>query len=191
MGFQQDEHSTIATLYWQAFGFKLGRVLGPDTRAQTFLCNVLDPDYAWVARNNEDKIIGIAGFKTAQGALVGGDYADLKDVYGTWGGLWRGLLLSVIERDLDPDVLMMDGICVDETARGQGVGTALLDAIKNHASALGKNGVRLDVIDTNPRAKSLYMRRGFETQKIETTGPFRYVFRFKEATQMLWRTDKN
>lgn len=187
-GFRPEEHSAVATLYWQAFGFKLGRVLGPDTRAKAFLCNVLNAKFALVARDTTGRILGIAGFKTAQGALVGGGYADLEHVYGSWGALWRGLLLSVIERELDPDILLMDGICVAEHARGLGLGSALLAAVQEHAVTLGKTGVRLDVIDTNHRAKALYLRCGFKAIRTETTGPFRYFFRFDAATQMLWQT---
>ncbi|MDW3225136.1 MAG: GNAT family N-acetyltransferase [Paracoccaceae bacterium] len=186
-GFRPDECDRVASLYWQAFGFKLGRVLGPDARATAFLRHVLDPDFALVARGERGEILGIAGFKTAQGALVGGDYEDLKKIYGAWGGLWRGMILSVIERDLEEGVLLMDGICVAQQARGMGLGTALLEAVKAHACGLGKRSVRLDVIDSNPRAKSLYLRRGFSAQRTEAMGPLRFIFRFNAATQMLWR----
>ncbi|MBW4709662.1 GNAT family N-acetyltransferase [Roseobacter sp. YSTF-M11] len=190
-GFDADERDTVAALYWQAFGYKLGRVLGPDAKALQFLRRVIDPDYALVARGSDGQILGIAGYKTSSGALVGGDYGDLQRVYGAWGALWRGLVLSVIERDLDPDILLMDGICVHADARGLGLGTALLSAIKAKALELEKSGVRLDVINTNPRARALYARQGFTPQKEESTGPFRYVFRFDTAIEMVWRAQAN
>ncbi|WP_300009354.1 GNAT family N-acetyltransferase [uncultured Roseobacter sp.] len=186
-GFDACERPVVAALYWQAFGFKLGRVLGPDARAQQFLRAVIDPAFALVARGSDGRILGVAGFKTAEGALVGGDFKDLQAVYGSWGAVWRGLTLSVVERDVAPDVLLMDGICVHESARGLGVGTALLEAVKSQARAMGKPTVRLDVIDRNPRARALYLREGFVPHGIEHTGPFRHVFRFKSATQMLWQ----
>lgn len=185
-GFEARERPEIVALYWQAFGHKLGRVLGPTPCALQFLVDVINPAFALVARRSDDTILGVAGFKTAEGALIGGDYEDLQEVYGTWGALWRGLVLSVVERDLAPGVLLMDGICVAETARGLGVGTALLDAIKARAQELEKDAVRLDVIDSNPRAKALYLRQGFVPHDVEHTGPFRYFFRFRSATQMLW-----
>lgn len=190
-GFAAHERQDVAALYWQAFGHKLGRTLGPTARAMQFLEAVLDPDFALVARDNEENLLGIAGFKTDKGALVGGDFSDLQKVYGWWGALWRGTILSVIERDLASDILLMDGICVHERARGLGVGTALLDAMKAKARDLEKRALRLDVIDTNPRAKALYLRQGFVPQGVEHTGPFRYVFRFTSATQMLWENPSN
>ena len=52
-------------------------------------------------------------------------------------------------------------------ARGQGVGTALLKAIIAEGRRRGYAEVRLDVIDTNPRATALYERIGFGQQTPE------------------------
>ncbi len=71
------------------------------------------------------------------------------------------MILSVLERDLKPGVFQLDGICVATEARGQGVGTLLLRAIKDEAQGLGMHEVQLDVIDTNPRARILDEREGF------------------------------
>ena len=81
----------------------------------------------------------------------------------------------------------MDGICVDADARGCGLGTALLQAIKDDARAQGKTAVRLDVIDTNPRARALYEREGFDAIGTETLGPFSLIFGFRSSTRMLFR----
>ncbi len=106
--------------------------------------------------------------------------------HGAIGGLWRGCTLSLLERPLQPDTLLMDGIFVSETARGLGIGSALLSAIKEKAAALGYAKVRLDVIDTNPRARALYERRGFIAEETSTIGPLRHVFGFRKATTMVY-----
>ena len=188
-GFAPDEHTRIADLYWQAFSFKLGRVMGPDEKALTFLRHVIDPDHAIVARSLTGHVLGLAGFKTKEGSFVGGGLGDLVHAYGIFGALWRAATLSVVERPIRADTLLMDGICVDTSARGMGLGTALLDAIKDEARKSGKTKVRLDVIDINPRAKALYLREGFAPQGVESTGPFKYVFRFNSATQMIWTAE--
>ncbi len=183
-GFADDERADVARLFWEAFRDKLGRIMGPDDRARAFFADTVSPNFALVARSTDGRILGIAGYKTADGAFAGGTLADMTRHYGRFGGLWRGMLLETLERELAPDVLLMDGIFVDESARGQGVGSALLQAVRDHAASAGLSRVRLDVIDKNPRAKSLYSRIGFEENRTQSTGPLRWLFGFSSSTTM-------
>jgi ribosomal protein S18 acetylase RimI-like enzyme len=183
-GFEDHERPVIAALYWEAFSAKLGRVMGPEHKALRFIATQLDPKFALVARNADGDVLGVAGYKTSHGALIGGGLADLARAYGWLSMLWRAPLLALVERDLADDILLMDGICVGPAARGMGLGSALLDAIKDTARALGLGAVRLDVIDTNPRAKALYERKGFVGIGEEDIGPLRWVFGFSASTKM-------
>ena len=183
-GFDPAHRQAAAALYWQAFKDKLGKVMGPDAHALAFFEATMDADYALSAVDADGRLLGIAGFKTSEGSLSGGTLRDMTRIYGWFGGTWRGLILSTLERDLAPGVLLMDGICVHADARGLGVGTALLDAIKEHARQADLNSVRLDVIDTNPRARALYERRGFEPMGTTHTGVLRHLFGFRSATTM-------
>ena len=131
-------------------------------------------------------LLGLAGYKTAQGAFSGGGVRDLVRAYGPFGALWRTPLLALLERTLAPDILLMDGIFVSDVARRQGIGTALLGAIKAEAQTRGLAQVRLDVIDTNPRARALYERQGFAAGRITRLGPLRHPFGFREAVTMTW-----
>jgi ribosomal protein S18 acetylase RimI-like enzyme len=185
LGFDREERPQVAALYWQAFGAKLGRVMGPDARACAFFETVLNPEFSLVARGPGGVLLGLVGFKTSQGGLVDATYAQMAQSYGWIGASWRALLLSVLERDLQPSVFQMDGIFVDKAARGMGVGTALLRAVAEEATRRGLETVQLDVIDTNPRAKALYEKVGFRAGKTEHTGPFRWVFGFASATRMM------
>ena len=184
-GFDPSERAMVARLYWRAFGDKLGRVMGPDARAISFFETVLNPEFALVARAPDGVLLGLAGFKTSEGGLVEGSFAQMAQAYGRFGATWRGLMLSVLEREVKPDVFQMDGIFVDEGARGMGVGTALLQAVADEAQNRGLGQVHLDVIDINPRAMALYERVGFRAVKTERTGPFRWVFGFESATRMV------
>ncbi len=185
-GFSDVERSTVARLYWSAFSAKLGRILGPDPQALTFFAQIITPEFAITARDTTGTVIGVAGFKTSKGALTGGGLRDIAQHYGWLGALWRGPLLSLLERDLEEDTLLMDGICVDASARGLGVGTALLDAIKVEAAARDLRHVRLDVIDINPRARALYTREGFVAGPPQNLGPLRLLFGFSSSTPMTW-----
>ncbi|WP_377509101.1 GNAT family N-acetyltransferase [Octadecabacter sp. R77987] len=184
-GFPERDRARIAALYWEAFGQKLGRVMGPRDRALQFFEGVLDPAHAICAHDDSGGLLGVAGFKTHTGALVGGGMRDMAHVYGWFGSLWRIALLALLERDTENDRFLMDGIFVAPAARGQGVGTALLDAIADKARTRGHGEVRLDVIDTNPRARRLYERQGFVAINTQQLGVLRHVFRFKCATTMV------
>lgn len=187
-GFAQDERAQIAAMYWDAFGQKLGRVMGPEHRAIAFFESVLDPTHALCARDEAGVLLGVAGFKTFEGALVGGTWRDLARHYGWIGSTWRVALLALLERDTENERFLMDGIFVRDNARGLGVGTVLLNAISDEARVRGYKEVRLDVIDTNPRARALYERRGFVAREDQHLGPLKFVFRFKSATTMTRKT---
>ena len=186
-GFALGQRSKAIGLFWAAFRGKLYPVMKPEQKALAFFDRVADPAHAISATASDGTLLGVAGFKTESGSFIGGDLKDLRAAYGFVGGIWRGLVLSLLERPLQPDTLLMDGIFVSEEARGRGIGSALLEAIKAKALACGCSMVRLDVIDTNPRARALYERRGFVAEHVSKTGPLRHVFGFQEATTMVWR----
>ncbi len=185
-GFSNAERETVARLYWQAFSTKLGLLLGPDTRAIPFFAQIITPEFALTARDTAGTLLGVAGFKTAHGALTGGGLRDVVQHYGWLNTLWKAPLLALLERDLAEDTLLMDGICVEPSARGLGIGTALLDAIKAEAQTRNLAQVRLDVIDINPRARALYEREGFVAGPVRSLGPLRLIFGFSNATPMTW-----
>lgn len=149
-----------AELYWQAFGGKLGRILGPDDRAVAFITRAIRLDHA-LAALHEDRLVGLCGFKTARGAFVAADAATMRDAYGTIGAAWRRYALGLLVQDTDNERFLIDGLCVADEVRGRGIGTGLLDAICAKARQRGHAAVRLDVVDTNRDARRLYEREGF------------------------------
>lgn len=58
-------------------------------------------------------------------------------------------------------VLTIDQMAVTESLRGRGAGTALLDAARARAVAVGATEMRLSVWAFNERARTLYERYGF------------------------------
>jgi len=184
-GFGEPDRAIVAALYWAAFGPKLNAVMGPEFRALGFIEDVLDPTHALCAYDDNDVLVGVAGFKTYEGALVGGTSRHMAKHYGWVSSLWRIALISLLERDTENNRFLMDGIFVSEAARGKGVGTALLNAVYSEAETRGYGEVRLDVIDTNPRAKTLYEREGFVAMDTHKLGLLRHIFGFQSATTMV------
>lgn len=184
-GLPEGLRSDAAMLYWQAFGGKLGRVMGPDARARRFLERVIRADHVLVARDEAGGLLGLAGFKTPAGSFAGGNWADMRAIYGLSGVVWRAPLLALLSREVDNDRFLLDGICVAAEARSLGVGSALMAAIEDEARARGYSQVRLDVIDTNWRARALYQRLGYTAIKTESIGLLRHVFGFDAAVTMV------
>ena len=174
-----------ARLYWEAFGGKLGRVLGPDDRALAFFARVIRADHCITALDETGRLIGVAGFKTPNGSFAGGGWSDLMAIYGAWGGRWRGALLWSLNREVDNDRFLVDGLCVARGQRGQGIGTLLLAGLCDEATRRGYRSIRLDVIDSNWRARALYERQGFVPTRTEQLGPLRHLFGFAAATTMV------
>ncbi len=176
-----------ARLYFTAFWPKLSRILGAGHQdgIAAIAAPRLRADRAIVAHDGAT-LLGVAGFKRNGHGLIDLSLGDLGRHYGWFGGLWRGLALSFLDREARPGELLMDGICVSAQARGQGIGTRLLDAIAQEARRSGATTIRLDVIDTNPRARDLYLylRQGFQPVRTQSLGLMRHIFGFSAATEM-------
>ena len=185
-GFEEPHRDRAAELFWGAFQGKLGRLMGPEAKALAFLRETLDPTYCFAA-TEADRLLGLVGFKTYEGAFSGGTFADLRRAYGLWGAVWRGTLLEVLERDVENRRFLLDGIFVAPEARGRGVGTALLTRICEEGRLRGYREIRLDVIDSNPRARTLYEREEFAAVATSSIGPLRHIFGFREVTTMVKR----
>lgn len=184
-GLPDEYRDEAALLYWQAFGGKLGYVLGPEARAITFLARVLCRDHCLYVTDADGVLIGIAGFKSPSGSFASGTEHDLRAIYGRFGAIWRQAVLRLLQSELDNDRFLIDGICVARAWRGRGVGSALVEALIEEARSRGYEAIRLDVIDANIRARALYERMGFIPWKSENLGLLRHVFGFSRSTTMI------
>lgn len=180
----ESHRAAAAALYWQAFGGKLGRVLGPDARARRYLERVIRPDHA-LAVIEGDQLVGLAGFKSPDGGFADGSWADMRAVYGAPGAVWRMALLRLMTREVDNRRFLIDGICVAAGAHGRGVGARLVTGLQAEAARRGYPALRLEVVDTNLRARALYQRLGFVELRRDDLGLLRHVFGFGAAITMI------
>ncbi|MFC8393032.1 GNAT family N-acetyltransferase [Streptomyces sp. NPDC057238] len=172
-----------AELYWDAFGRKLGPALNPPGMAVSFIATHLNADRAICAFLG-GQLVGLAGYQLGGRALTGGSASAVLRAYGRLGGLPRLLLLALLERQPVPGQLVMDGIAVAPDVRGRGVGSLLLEEVAAVAAEQDCREIRLDVIDTNPRARALYERRGFTAVRTERTPYLRRLLGFGAVTTM-------
>ena len=83
-------------------------------------------------------------------------------------GYCFGIFQQAIGNNILTDIktLYIDDLCVDETCRGQHIGTALYNYMKDFAKAEGCYNVTLNVWALNEGAVDFYKALGMKTQKI-------------------------
>ncbi len=179
---------SAATLYDDAFGDKFTVAIPSRQQRLSLLAESLNLDFAFCA-TDAGQLVGLAGFKTGDGSFTDGmTYRSLIKHTGLVRGNWAAMVFSLYERSLTPGQLLMDGIVVDASMRGRGVGTRLLDELMAFAKSNDYADVRLDVIDTNPDARRMYERNKFTATKTENFGYLRWLLRFGASTTMIRST---
>lgn len=182
-GFTEHERARAADLYWEAFSRKLRPALVDDATGLALVRTALSPDRVLVARAG-GSVVGICGFYEGNKGAVDLTWAGLRGRLSAAASVRALLLLAPLSRRAQRDALVLDGICVDPALRGRGIGSALLEAATDHARSRGARAVRLSVVDTNPRARALYDRLGFEPAGSGSLGPFGAVYGFSGYTVM-------
>ena len=66
---------------------------------------------------------------------------------------------------VDGETLYLDDLCVDEAARGRGIGTALYRYVLDYAKSIGCHNVTLNVWEGNDAALAFYRKCGMTVQK--------------------------
>ncbi len=174
--------AAAAELYLEAFRQKLVPILG--ARGRAVLEASLNPERAICALQH-GRLLGLIGYKCDHRAFFEPSLAQLTKHYGLLQGWLKAAVLALFERPQRAGELLLDGIAVHPTSRGQGVGTRLLNAVLTMASAKGLQSVRLDVVDTNPAARRLYERLGFVPVKTNQYAFLRPIFGFSASTMLV------
>jgi ribosomal protein S18 acetylase RimI-like enzyme len=170
-------------LYYTGLEAKLGPVFGPLETALAVLPHSIHPTRCLVAFT-EGRLAGILGIHDQRGSFLEPSYGTMVRHYGHISGTFRTMLLMLLDHKAPPGDLYLDGIAVEPSQQGQGIGTALITAFEQRARDNGFASVSLEVIDTNPRAKALYVRMGYHKFATHTMGPFSRLFGFSSTCRM-------
>ena len=87
IGLNGSELDKAAKLYWQAFSGKLNFFLGPKKKGQMYISKIINNKNVFVARNKDNHIVGLSGFRDKNGGVIRGSHDDIIAVYGYFGGL--------------------------------------------------------------------------------------------------------
>lgn len=164
-------------LYLDSLQDKLVPLLGNSAESREFLLSCLDTGHCLCAMH-DGKVVGILAVQDSSGSFLNPTLKGMIRTYGILGGLFRLAGLALLQHKVSKDEFYLDGVAVSDTMRGQGVGTKLLEILEESAKTNGISKITLDVIDTNPRAKALYERHGYQEIAHTPLGVFQKIFGF-------------
>ncbi len=173
LGLPDDLRAQAVVIFEDAFGEKTRMAVGDREKRMAFMGRSYRADHVIVARRG-DQLLGMAGLSSKgppyEGGLMGTswDPRPYRDLLGWVGACWAVWGMRLGDHKPKRDEIYLDGIAVSAEARGQGIGTRLLAEITAVARAQGKRFVRLDVVDTNPRAQALYERVGYKVTRTQS-----------------------
>jgi ribosomal protein S18 acetylase RimI-like enzyme len=158
----ENQRQRAGEIYYEAFRRKLQPLVGKPAETQQTLAMGFNLDMA-IGALADGELRGLAGLHSAAGIFSRVRMSDCWKQLGPLRGLyaWAVLNLFGAGAKCPPGHLRIAAIAVDEKARGQGLGSRLLETVFDKARREGFKAVRLEVVDTNPRAKKLYENLGF------------------------------
>ncbi|MGW9628120.1 GNAT family N-acetyltransferase [Microbacterium sp. NPDC055312] len=182
-GFTEEERPRVATLYWEAFGRKLGAGFIDAATGRRVIEGALRDTNMLIAREH-GAVVGVCGFHADGTGSADLGWSRLRRSLSVPAALRASLVLSLLSHSERPGALVLDGICVDQAVRGRGIGSSLLSAAADKARRMGARTVNLSVIDRNRRARALYERQGFTPVGRGALGLLSPVYGFDGYTAM-------
>ncbi|MHB1336796.1 MAG: GNAT family N-acetyltransferase [Candidatus Humimicrobiaceae bacterium] len=152
-------------IYYCAFKRKIKALIKSKEKALAIYKKSLNADRVLYAVLDE-KVVGIAGLHYDNKNFVEIKYKDLREYFNPIFSYFVYFIYRKMSPELKNDVIRIDSIAVDEDARGQGIGSILIEKVVEFAKDKGFKEVILEVVDTNPKAKKLYEKIGFNEKKL-------------------------
>ncbi len=179
-----------AEVYYGEFRQKYnGLLLIPRSEEQALriLRQSMDLSKGFFALDNQGNLLGLVGLGYRDGGFVKYKWDLLLKEFGFFGAVMRKVIKFFEAPGLKKDHMRIEGIVVTERAQGKGIGTALLNEVFEQAKQEGFKSIHLEVINTNPRARSLYHRLGFKDTGRVFYGPLT----LKAGFTWIWRMEKS
>lgn len=160
----ENHRQRAGEIYYEAFRRKLQPLVGKPASVERILAAGFNLDMA-IGALKDDQLLGLAGLHNRDKIFSRVSLPDCQAQLGRLHGLYAWAVLNMFSAGAHcpPNHLRIAAIAVDVSTRGQGLGSRLLNAIIEKARQAGFSAVRLEVVDTNPRAKKLYETFGFST----------------------------
>ena len=155
---------------------KLLEYLGKNLNYENVICII-----------NEDEIIGVLGFKVINKSFINYKRSNFIEVFGHFGGNYRylsNMFIGFFESVPKKDEIVIEMVAVNSKFRSMGIGTLLINQILDIGKKEKKSKILLEVVNTNPRAKFLYEKLGFQVKKKTYFGFLTYNSGFSSVEYM-------
>jgi ribosomal protein S18 acetylase RimI-like enzyme len=163
--------------------------MGPRNLAIPFFASHLVPQFALLAIL-KGNLVGMAAAKTNAGELLSIKFLPWLRTYRLRA--FRSFITGApfyFERR-EHGVLTLSSLSVNPSFRGKGIGSQLVNEFLQEGRTKGYDSVRLEVINTNVRAKALYERLGFTIVKYQTIpAPWNRWLGFSGKFEMEFKID--
>ena len=149
-------------IYYAAFRRKLQPLVGNPAETERVLTAGLNLELALGVQVNGE-LLGLAGLHSQAGIFSRVGLRESQKQLGPLRGLYAWAVLNLFGAGAacPPGHLRIAALAVAAQARGQGLGTRLLEAVFEKARRENFCAVRLEVVDTNHGARKLYESLGF------------------------------
>lgn len=165
LGISENDRDRVAELFWLGFKEQIEPIFGSEEAARRYIAKNLRPCRTLCARDRSGRIVGIAGFHVDGGGLIELSFMSMLKTFGPVKALWRVLKLHRMDHRKHPTSFAIEGICVEPSLRGRGIGSAILFALERQAILCGRRSLSLKVLNVNTGAIRLYERQGYQPVK--------------------------
>lgn len=165
-GLSPEQLPEAVALFDVAFESKMAMAIPDASVRRRFFSNVFNAQ-SCLSAIIDGRVAGFVGFQTATEAFSGGitgtgvSWGKIRSQLGFFPSIRAALFFALFHRKPESGTLMLDGVTVDTSLRGRGVGKMLMNAVIDYAASRSFQQIKLGVLDTNVTAKALYEKVGF------------------------------
>jgi ribosomal protein S18 acetylase RimI-like enzyme len=184
LGVPKNQRIRVAKIYCENFQDKIKLIFGNNEKAKTLIASSIQDDRILVALI-DDVVVGFAGLQYTKKSYLELKMNQIVRIYGLATLLVFLFIIIDFFNKPKSHQLHLDTLAITSEEQSKGIGTKLLKSTINNAKIKKFSQIKLEVIQTNSKAKKLYKRIGFKTAKVtKIPCPFNYLIGFRSFEEM-------
>lgn len=184
---QKTQKKEIAKILYESFKEKIGKLFKDQEKAIKLFSKLIRENQILVALD-KGKPVGFVGLHYNKKHFLQFSFKEIIKIYGLETIRASLYFLTNLFENIQPNQLHLEIIAVDEKQRTKGIGTKLILSTIEYAKQKGFHQIRLEVVNTNPKAKKLYEKTGFKKSKDRKIPyPVHIFTSFSKITEMHYK----